>query len=669
MPETEGLRSKLESRNYSLSIKIIGLCVAATVGALALTFTLFQWQDWSADRSDLIADQMGDARSLGAEASLAVDGLDAAAAAKADAIFENDDMALAARYVSVSGRQLVMARPGHSAVHLQPSGVVQQQAVYRGGKLEVRLPVTVGGRRAGELVLVASQANIWRSLNRNALVALVLALFGALLSGLIARSLVKSALRPLDDLEKAMAQVSLTKDFSMQVEPRLDDELGRLTRNFNALLVEMGRYDSELRLAMEDLTLARDAAEEANVMKSQFLANMSHEIRTPLNGVLGMAQVMAMSPLSDVQKERLGVIQKSGSTLLSVLNDLLDLSEIEAGKMELEQAPFDIDEIAAGAYATFTSIANASGVSFSMSIDEAASGLWRGDSVRVRQILYNLISNALKFTEEGEVRVTIEGAPFETGKALLISIADTGIGITPEILPRLFDKFVQADNSVTRRFGGTGLGLTICRQIVELMDGTITVDSRLGEGTVFRVLLPLPSLGPAVRLALPPAPAEADQASDSDLDGLRVLAAEDNATNQLVLKTVLHSLGVLPVIVENGRLAVEAWSSGQFDLVLMDIQMPEMDGVAATREIRRLEAAAGARRTPIIALSANAMKHQVAEYLSAGMDAHLAKPIQIDRLYATLAAIQADGFVAEDETQAAWPCAQELSSPRRFYAA
>jgi CheY-like chemotaxis protein len=258
----------------------------------------------------------------------------------------------------------------------------------------------------------------------------------------------------------------------------------------------------------------------------------------------------------------------------------------------------------------------------------------------VRQILYNLISNALKFTQEGAVRVDIDGEPSDAGKGLLITISDTGIGIAPEVLPKLFQKFVQADSSTTRRFGGTGLGLTICREIAQLMGGTITVESQLGEGTVFRVRLPLPWLGPANAIPSPPAPSDADPFPEIGLEGLRVLAAEDNPTNQLVLRTVLHSLGLQPVMVENGRLAVDAWLAEPFDVILMDIQMPQMDGVAATREIRRVEAGRGASRTPIVALSANAMKHQVAEYLAAGMDGHLAKPLHIPRLYETLLAVK-----------------------------
>ena len=478
------------------------------------------------------------------------------------------------------------------------------------------------------------------------------AVLAAGLSILLGWVLTRMIGHPLRRLAATMAVVGRTKDFSVVVEPGSNDELGQLARDFNALLAELNTYDAQLKQALTELTLAKDAAEEANVMKSQFLANMSHEIRTPLNGVLGMAQVMALNPLSGPQKERLEVIQKSGATLLAVLNDLLDLSKIEAGRMELAEAPFDVEEVAAGAYATFTSIANANGVSFSMVVAAEAAGRWRGDSVRVRQVLYNLISNALKFTREGSVLVKIEAPRSQAGKVLTLSVADTGIGIAPEALPKLFEKFVQADNTITRRFGGTGLGLTICRHMVELMGGKITVESELGAGSTFRVELPLPWLGPVIHLPAPPVASDVGPSADSSLDGLRVLAAEDNATNQLVLKTVLHALGLEPVIVENGRLAVETWARERFDLILMDIQMPQMDGVAATREIRRRERQSGADRMPIVALSANAMKHQVGEYLAAGMDAHLAKPIQLDKLYATLLAVRSGQPLVEAEADA-----------------
>jgi two-component system, chemotaxis family, sensor kinase Cph1 len=378
---------------------------------------------------------------------------------------------------------------------------------------------------------------------------------------------------------------------------------------------------------------AKRFAEAATRAKSQFLAQMSHEIRTPLNGVLGMAQVMGSEALSNQQRDRLGVIQKSGAGLLTVLNDILDLSKIEAGQLDLEDVLFDIKEVAADAFDVFQSIAAAKGISLVLDISDEAQGAWRGDPVRLRQVISNLVSNALKFTSEGEVHVTVD-APFRSGaKILTIAVADTGIGVPAEALPRLFEPFVQADSTTTRRFGGTGLGLTICRDIAERMGGGISVRSVVGKGTVFDVSLPLVWEG-AIEQRSEAGPVETEE--QADVSSLRILAAEDNETNQVVLKAVLGSLGVSVTIVDNGRRAVDAWASGQFDLVLMDVEMPVLDGVHATSEIRRIEAECGQQRTPVIAFSANAMKHQVAEYLAAGFDGYLAKPVVVTELYAVL---------------------------------
>ena len=389
---------------------------------------------------------------------------------------------------------------------------------------------------------------------------------------------------------------------------------------------------TERRAAQEALVRAKEDAEAANRAKSTFLATMSHEIRTPLNGVLGMAQAMAAdNDLSEVQRDRLDVIRQSGETLLAILNDVLDLSKIEAGKLELEEAAFDIAELARGAHAAFTAIANKKGLSFDLAVERAAQGVYLGDSTRVRQILYNLVSNALKFTEQGEVRVVVS----RVGEALRLSVSDTGIGIAPDRLANLFQKFEQADASTTRRYGGTGLGLAICRELAGLMGGTIEATSVEGKGATFIVTLPLQRVGASAPLPAPPS-SPAEDAEMGDGLTLRVLAAEDNTVNQLVLTTLLTQIGIDPVIVGNGAEAVEAWAREPWDVILMDIQMPEMDGPTATGVIRARETSEGRRRTPIIALTANAMAHQVAEYAAAGMDGFVAKPIEVGRLFEAL---------------------------------
>jgi len=390
---------------------------------------------------------------------------------------------------------------------------------------------------------------------------------------------------------------------------------------------------SALRRARAQARDGERAAEAANEAKSAFLATMSHEIRTPLNGVLGMAQAMAAENLSPRQRERLDIIDQSGKALLAILNDILDLSKIEAGKLELEEIEFDLDEVARGAHSAFTALANKKGLSFALDIDNAR-GVYRGDPTRLRQILYNLISNALKFTEAGEIRVTAVRGEGE----LRISVRDTGVGIPAESLTKLFAKFAQVDASTTRRYGGTGLGLAICQQLSRLMGGAISVESELGKGSTFTVVLPLPRVGEQRATAPLPSPQTlAPQPIDAPLT-LRVLAAEDNSVNQLVLKTLLHQIGVEPVVVADGAAALQAWETAHWDVILMDIQMPVMDGPTATRMIRERELESGRARTPIIALTANAMSHHVAEYMAMGMDDHVAKPIEAGRLFEALQA-------------------------------
>jgi signal transduction histidine kinase/predicted negative regulator of RcsB-dependent stress response/ActR/RegA family two-component response regulator len=389
------------------------------------------------------------------------------------------------------------------------------------------------------------------------------------------------------------------------------------------------------------LRAAQARAEAANAAKSAFLATMSHEIRTPLNGVLGMAQAMAIDRLTPRQQDRLGVIRQSGEALLAILNDILDLSKIEAGKLELEIVEFDLTEVARGAYSAFTAIANKKGLSFALDV-QAAHGRYRGDPSRLRQVLYNLISNALKFTEQGEIRVT---ATYEDGQ-LSIGVRDTGPGIAPENLARLFEKFDQLDSSTTRRFGGTGLGLAICRELAQLMGGRMIVESELGLGSRFQLLIPLERLGDESI----PAPAPPVQEDAPPID-LRVLAAEDNAVNQLVLKTLLHQLGIDPHVVEDGQAALDAWEGQPWDVILMDVQMPVMDGMTASTKIRQRELETGRPRTPIIALTANAMSHQVKQYLAVGMDGHVAKPIEIAALYQALSQVLPGETDEADEDQ------------------
>ncbi|MDB5450671.1 MAG: hypothetical protein JWQ52_1799 [Phenylobacterium sp.] len=388
-----------------------------------------------------------------------------------------------------------------------------------------------------------------------------------------------------------------------------------------------------LSLATSDAHRRERVADAASRAKSQFLARMSHELRTPLNGVLGMAQAMAGGKLAADQRERLKTLRRSGESLLSVLDDLLDLSKVEADSLEPVQTEFDLPHLVRGVAMAFDQPARQKGLAFDHTIEPAAEGLCLGDAPRLRRVLQALVSNAVKFTDRGEVRLSVE----RFDDVVCFRVSDTGLGIYADQIPHLFETFFQADGSSTRRFEGAGLGLAICHRLVRLMGGTVEVASTPGQGSTFTVRLPMAAVDGSPRQRL-----ETDAEAARRMFGeIRVLAAEDNLVNQLVLKSLLDQVGIALTIVPNGREAIEAWETGAWDLVLMDIQMPEMNGITATREIRSREEAHGRDRTPIVALTANTMTHQVAEYEAAGMDYVIPKPLRASELFDTIARVMA----------------------------
>ncbi len=373
---------------------------------------------------------------------------------------------------------------------------------------------------------------------------------------------------------------------------------------------------------VSELFLARRRAEEASRAKSLFLANMSHEIRTPMNGVMGMADLLESSLTDPAHRHMIAAIRDSGEALLTILDDILDFSKIEAGKLTIERVSFLPADIARRVESLHTLKASERGLSFAVTMGAGVDAPRLGDPHRILQVLHNLVSNAIKFTQVGEVTVAFS-AP--SGGPVAIEVRDTGIGMTEAQVAAVFEDFVQADSSTTRKFGGTGLGMSIVRRLVQAMDGRIELDSAPGRGTRVRVTLPL---GPAE--AEPPAPRAPEPPPIPK--GLRVLAADDNRTNRMVLSALLARLGVAAEVVEGGPEAVAAAEARAFDLYLLDISMPEMDGIEALAEIRRREAAQGRAAAPAVAVTANALTHQVESYLARGFAGHVAKPIRSEVL-------------------------------------
>ena len=376
------------------------------------------------------------------------------------------------------------------------------------------------------------------------------------------------------------------------------------------------------------LRIARRRAEAANRSKSEFLANMSHEIRTPLNGVVAMADSLSRAELRPREKEMVDVIRASGVTLERLLSDILDTAKIEAGQIELERAPFDLGETVRGVAALYRPRGEEKGVALRVQVDPALDSVVEGDVVRLRQVLSNLISNALKFTDEGAVVVSAAAE----GDRVRFTVSDSGCGFDAAQKERLFVRFQQADGSIPRRFGGTGLGLAISRDLVRLMGGAMDCEGRPGEGARFWFDLPLPA-------ATAPQPVEPEQArQDEDIPfPARILLADDHPANRKVMEIMLGGLETELVCVEDGQAALAAFRAGGFDLVLMDMQMPVMDGLTATAAIRAIEAAERRPRTPLVMLTANALPEHVEAARGAGADGHLSKPITLDALFGGVA--------------------------------
>ncbi|MEP7702868.1 PAS domain S-box protein [Paraglaciecola sp. 25GB23A] len=394
----------------------------------------------------------------------------------------------------------------------------------------------------------------------------------------------------------------------------------------NALKVIGVNYDITDKInAINELETAKQKAEHATQTKSEFLSNMSHEIRTPMNAILGGLQMVNINSLDTKSKVMLKNAVSSSQSLLTIINDILDYSKIESNKLSLEQEPFSMRDIIKSVKFEVDSLVSNKGIQLAIKIDESFHDRWLGDIVRVKQILLNLVSNAVKFTEKGSVNIFFSEIPYHEKQAISIEVADTGIGISEEAQARIFDRFSQADNSTTRKFGGTGLGMSITISLTQMMGGTIDVKSKVGRGTNVRVILPLAitnkSISSLVQKSMTP----------PQLKGKKILVAEDNEINQMVVQSMLESTNAALTIVDNGKQAVEAAKKEDFDLILMDIQMPEMDGVEAMKNISSFN-----NHIPIVALTANAMVDDVSNYLSQGFDAHIAKPIDISTLYGTL---------------------------------
>ncbi len=522
------------------------------------------------------------------------------------------------------------------------------------GKLVYHAPINGDSGTEGVISLQVNLASLYQFIYRFIASTVAVFLLLALIAFLLTSRMQEIISRPIRDLAKTVDRVTTSNDFSIRANLlTTKDEVGDLVNGFNSMLEqiqardnqleeyrqnleelvlqrtrELTQTNSELQQAIRELKSAKRVAEEASQAKSQFLAKMSHEIRTPMIGIMGMAEQLTEAPLPESERGLALTVQKSGETLLGILDDVLDFSRIEAGRMELEEIRFSLRDLCRDAISIFSRQAAEKGLRLSCHIDDNCSGRFLGDPLRIKQILINLVSNAVKFTAAGEVVLTASCTGASSERTVWLAVTDTGIGIPGEAQDEIFESFSQADNTMTRKFGGSGLGLAIVRQLTHLMGGTCGLQSTPGKGSTFWVVLDLPVAGDDTDSVPVAEPLSGEQTAAMTASRRpRILLVEDNLTTQQLLRLILDKADCDLDIRENGRLAIETLRDNSYDLIFMDCEMPGMDGFETTRTLREEEC-----RTPIIALTAHVRKEDISSCFEAGMNDYLSKPFRQKQL-------------------------------------
>ncbi|MEP7362639.1 MAG: ATP-binding protein [Acidobacteriota bacterium] len=622
-------------QNRSLQAKLTLLILMATSMTVALAGVAFLAYESSRLRKALGAELGAAAEVVASSSTAALEFHDERAAEENLHALEGDSRILEAALTGPQGEIVAAYRFQGKTIAVRRAG-----EYFEGDSVVLYRRIALEGKLLGMVYLRGdtrrSSEALWQAVAFAAIGFIVAtgASFG------VAFRLQKSITAPLFHLESTARAISEKGDYSVRAQKMAEDEVGRLTECFNTMLDQIRARDEALGRHRENLEaevvartaewrLAKEKAEESTRVKSQFLANMSHEIRTPMNAIVGIADLLTLMDMDEDQQELVETVKLSGAGLLGLIDDILDLSKIEAGRMELESVAFQPRHLAEDAMRLIQPRADAKGLCLKLETAPGVPPVLLGDPARLRQILINFLGNAVKFTQTGEVilRVGLHGTAGDVYQ-IHFEVSDTGPGIDEHTIPELFEKFRQADSTTTRKYGGTGLGLAISKQLSELMGGSVGARNREGGGSVFWCDVPLRA-GSLLDQSTGPG-AGAGDLNTAALQGARVLLVEDNPVNQMVAQRMLLRLGCAVDLASSGEEAIEKWRQGNYAVVLMDCQMPEMDGYEAARRIRSQKTERA--RVPIVALTANAMDGDKQKCLDAGMDDYISKPVRFDVL-------------------------------------